>query len=119
MTDYRSEHWEKRIAALAEFGHEALFPERWGSQFMNGEDAVWIFNNWPYCDRATRRDKQLAAFRISLAAHGLEEVAYAEFPRGGSSEGYSYSIMVRATKDQHEMIRDMYNDSLDVGWDDE
>lgn len=58
---------------------------------------------------------------LSFYAGGatLEELAYTEYPRQGQPEGYSYSIVSRATVDQHKTIVDLYRISLDVGWNDQ
>ncbi len=83
---------------------------------MTAENTVWILNNCPYRKFPALRGQQLESFRTSLANNELTELAYATFPKSGCGKSYTYVVIVSANPGQLELVRTLYEESLNVGW---
>jgi hypothetical protein len=86
-------------AEAAEVAHTRDFPTRWGVrelEWVGDASLLVVYNNNPYPEHATARDRELQALRRYMAEDMIDtyECGYAEYPATGKSEGYSYAMLV-------------------------
>jgi hypothetical protein len=112
--------WNAFAFAYARYAHQENFSARRGiycvedAKDESGEeegkpedDVLVIFNNNPFAGRAIARDWEVEELRKLLAGAGIKELAYAEYPETGEDEGYSFAMVVDATRDQEDQVAEI------------
>jgi hypothetical protein len=112
--------WIGFAFAWARYAHQENFSARRGiycieeaksndiEDEVNPEDDVLvIFNNNPFVGCAIARDWEVGELRKLLAEAGIKELGYAEYPDTGQDEGYSFAMVVDATRDQEDQVAEI------------
>jgi transcriptional regulator with XRE-family HTH domain len=110
MTDAE---WKNFASFTAEDAYENHFPSRRGVWYFEYLDVLVLYNNNPYANFPTLRDEETAEFRRRLAAEGIKELAYATYPVGGESDGYTYAMVIDAGQDREKWVADTMYEILE------
>ena len=98
--------WKAFASLTAKDASENHFPSRRGVWYFDDLDVLVLYNNNPYEKFPTLRDEETAEFRRRLAAEGIKELAYATYPVGGESDGYTYAMVIDASQDRQNWVAD-------------
>jgi len=103
----------KRTAKMA---FEEYSSSRRGVWYVDG--IVVVYNNHPYAARFPElRDQETAEFRTRIRETGITELAYAIYPPMGQEDGgYTYAMLLAASEDQMETIRDILQAVIMDSW---
>ena len=112
--------WNGFAFACARQAHEHDFSARRGIYLVEDakdasgaeegkpeDDVLVIFNNNPFAGHAIARDWEVEELRRLLAEAGVKELGYAEYPDTGEDEGYSFAMVVDATRDQEDQVAEL------------
>ena len=97
-------NWNEVAMDAAKEAHEERFERRRGAWYHEDLEVVVLFNNNPYVLHPESRDKEVALFRAWLREVEFEELGFAKYP---VQTGYSYAMVIRATKDDKELLEDV------------
>ena len=100
-------NWKTLASALAIDAYENHFSSRRGVWFLEDVGVLCLFNNNPYAADPGMRDKETAKFRAAMEGAGIEELAYATYPREGEDAGYTYAMILDADRDKTKFVSDM------------
>ena len=89
--------------ASARDAHIKHFSSRRGVWYFEDADLLVLYNNNPH----EHRDEELAALRDILVGHGIKELAFATYPRKGKDAGYTYAMVVDASRDREELVAEL------------
>jgi hypothetical protein len=105
--------WDAFAQKCAEDAHENHFPSRRGVWHFEDLDVLVFYNNNPYAKFPNARDEETAEFRAALKARGIEELAYAAYPPPEDDHpGYTYAMVVNASRDREDELAAVMHDIL-------
>jgi hypothetical protein len=103
--EWNAEEWQEFARKCAADAHENHFGDRRGARYLEDTDVLCFFNNNPYASGTNRRDQEVAGFRDRMKAAGIKELAYATWPPAGrESAGYTFAMIVDASRDQQDRL---------------
>ena len=102
---------EKWMSIAERFARQALeewFSTHWGVHDVEGRHIV-IFSNHPYAFSPARRDRELEGLRSYFLENGIQELAFATYPRAdGAEAGHTYAMVVASPIVGSEAIADAF-----------
>ena len=76
--------------------YENHFASRRGIMGTPYENVLVLYNNNPFAAGEDKREGETERIRARLTESGMRELAYAIYPTGGDSAGYTYAMVIRA-----------------------
>lgn len=109
-------NWLAVTDLCARDAYENNFASRRGTYIVElfgaADSVVCIYDNNPYKDDATKRDRETDDITRRLAAIGVETLAYSTYPKDGVSAGYTYAMLVDADVARHNEVREVVYKAL-------
>jgi hypothetical protein len=99
--------WTAIAQCCAGDAHENHFESRRGIWHIQDLDVLCLYNNHPYGENFSGRDKATDLFRVWLKQQGIDELAYATYPKEGADAGYTYAMLIKAGADRQQEIADV------------
>jgi hypothetical protein len=104
------DQWRQLALDVARDAFENRFPQRRG--FVFGGDYAAYFDNNPYIE-ADRRELIIARLRDEMTCFDVVEKSCAYWPCEGSSEGYTFAMVMQFSLDKdtdYSRLRDAFGD---------
>ena len=103
--EWSAKEWLAFAARCASDAHEKRFSDRRGVWHLENADVLCFFNNTPFDSSPKRREQGVAGFRDRIQAAGINELAYAIWPPAGNhGAGYTFAMIVKASRDQQDRL---------------
>lgn len=96
-------------AALA---YNTNFSSHRGVEHWEDVDVLVVYNNHPYANDPDRRTHELAAFGQAMRQEGIRELSFASYPTEGDSAGYTFALVLDASRDRIGWVTDTWEEIL-------
>jgi hypothetical protein len=97
-------NWDDLAAVHARDAYQKCMPQRIGARYLVRKGVAVLFNNNPYKNFPLARAKEFEALVEQLQTLGIEKLGYAEYPKRGSAEGYTYAAIFRCDEEQARLV---------------